>query len=55
MFLADKLAQGDPEKYCLDREELFYIRYALLASDNSVRLNLLAKIYQLQRPESIIS
>lgn len=55
MFLADKLAQGDPEKYCLDREELFYIRDALLTSDNHIRFNLLAKIYQLQRPGSVIS
>jgi putative nucleotidyltransferase with HDIG domain len=53
MFLADKLAQGDPEKFVTDREELFSIREALLSSDQSQERSVLEKIYQLQKEEAL--
>ena len=49
MFLADKLAQGDPEKYCTDREELFAIRKTLLSKNSEQRQAALREIYNLQR------
>lgn len=51
MFLADKLAQGDPGRYCTDREELFAIRDALLSQDAERERAILENIYRLQRTE----
>lgn len=52
MFLADKLAQGDPKKYVTDQEELFAIRNALLLKDKDQEEEKLKEIYELQKREA---
>ncbi len=52
MFLADKLAQGDPNKYVTDQEELFSIREALLSEDSEEEENKLKEIYEIQKKEA---
>ncbi len=52
MFLADKLAQGDPNKYATDREELFVIRDVLLSKDKGQEEEGLKKVYELQKREA---
>ncbi|MFH1232711.1 MAG: HD domain-containing protein [Patescibacteria group bacterium] len=52
MFLADKLGQGDPEKYVTDQEELFSIRNALLLKDKMQEEQKLKEIYNFQKVEA---
>ncbi len=52
MFLADKLAQGDPDKYVTDQGELFAIRDALLSEDSEQEQQRLKDIYELQKREA---
>ena len=48
MFLADKLGQGDPEKFVTDQKELFAIRDALLA-EGPEEEKILQNIYNIQK------
>ncbi len=52
MFLADKLSQGDPEKFATDREELFGIRDALLAENYEDEEKILKDVYNFQKRQA---
>ena len=55
MFLADKLGEGDSEKYVTDRGELLAVRDAVLAENPAGEERILKEVYDQQKREAEVN
>src|SRR3989338_4991787 len=55
MFLADKLGEGDSEKYVTDRGELLAVRDAVLAENPAEEERILKEVYDQQKREAEVN